>query len=279
MSEAIHQDPPDAGANDPDPVDETPEAEAVAEDATPTANPDELTPTQQARVMEVINHRDAQWKAHVVEQERARQPEPAPAPPAGESPDEIESEIAALYTDDATGHATRRSVEKHLSLLLKREGIDGSSGGLTREETAEIARAEAGIVREQLRSGLSVQSEISELVSEGAISEDESTLVQQAYTHALSAPENKEAANNPAALGWILKSTVYDLMKAGKIKPHSKPTRPTNPLQPGAPGSPADPPRASDDPSKSPFSAVRHMSKDKLAAARQTSKTNYDRAN
>jgi hypothetical protein len=253
------------------PVEEAPEAEP----APAPAEPAPFTPQQEAVVRQLILDRDKQWE-HYNAQQTPAQPDPTPAP--AEPTDAIETDIAALYTDDDAGRATRRSVETHFDLLLKQRGLD-SEDKITLEDVERIAHNRATLTEDKMRSGLSINDEVADLVERNVISVDDARTVQSQYQAALSAPGMKEAAENPKNAPWILKGVVYDLVKAGKVKPFSKRTRPTNPLQPGGSNGSPQPVAISDNPADSPFAAVRSMSKEQLASARATSDANYRRAN
>ena len=255
-------------------VSEAPASEPAAQPAVT-----DFSDAQKAQIRALIQQRDGQWQTWAQQQQAQAQarraPDPAPAKPARVEPD-VDSEIASLYSDDDIGKKTRSAIDKHFNLLMKKLGIDPSQQ-LTRAEVERIADERTGRVREQIRSGITITQEVSNLVSRGVIDDDDAKVVQQAYSQALSNPEMAAAAENPANAPWILKGVVYDLVASGKLRPYSKPKRSTNPLQAGGPAPAARPPAA--DPAKSPFAAVRGMSKDKLAAVRSLGQANYERAN
>jgi hypothetical protein len=236
-----------------------------------------FTTEQEEVVRRLIGERDKQWQGYM-EQQTPAAAEAAPAPTHDVVPDQIESDISALYTDDDAGRAIRRSVETHFNLLLKKEGLDADDK-ITRSDVERIANDRANMVREQLRSGLSINDEVSDLVKRGVIGVDDAAVVQEGYSSSLSSPGMKEAAENPKNAPWILKGVVYDLVKSGKIRPYSKKARATNPLQPSGAGAAAAPAPPSEDPLTSPFASVRNLSKDQLKSARASSTTNYNRAN
>ena len=252
------------------PVDQAPEPEP-----TPApAEPETFSPQQEEVVRRLILDRDQQWKQHYDNQAPAQTPAETPAEPT----DDIESDISALYTDDEAGRATRRSVETHFDLLLKKNGI-GADEKITLEDVERIASDRAALTENRMRSGLAINDEVSDLVKRNVISTEDAEIVQKAYTTTLSAPGMKDSAENPANAPYILKSVVYDLIKAGKLKPFSQRARPTNPLAPGGPAGPAQPVALSEDPKDSPFQAVRNLTKEQLAVARATDERNYARAN
>lgn len=251
------------------------------QDATPDPAPTpEYTPAQQAQIQAylrtVLESRDKQWQERLAQIQQTPSPEPAaPSPGTPDVTEDIDAEIAALYSPDEAGTRTRSAIEKHVKLLLKKSGLDKS--GLTLEDVRKIAAEESGVVRNELRSGLSVTQEVQDLASRGVIGDDDISEVQKRYNQVLAQPGMQQAAANPNNAPWILKGVVYDLVKEGKIKPYSKPRRPTNPLAPSGPGGAPKPEPI--DPSKSPFSSVRNMKKEELEAVRNLSTSNYRRAN
>jgi hypothetical protein len=258
--------------------------EGASAEATAPTSEDDLTPAQQERLKQTlhqaITQRDQQWQQQVqtqqqqVQAQQQQQPQPQPAP---NPTDEVDSEIAALYTDDEVGRRTRQAVDKHISLMIKKLGVDPSNS-LTVKDVQQIAAGESGRVRDQIRSGLTITQEVSELVARNVINDEDAAVVQQAYTQELQKPSMRAAADNPANSPFILKSVVYDLIKGKKIIPYARPKRPTNPLQPGGPGVT---PLAEEpiNPAASPFQSVRNMDKDQLAKVRNRSKNNYEAAN
>ena len=239
-----------------------------------------FTASQENLIRSMIQRRDMEWQRHVESQsETSTNSQAAPAAEqAPENAGNIESEISSLYTDDDVGRATRRSVERHLELILKKKGID-SSNSISRNDVERIATEKSTLVRDQLKSGLTINQEVSDLINRGVIGENDAKVVQKQYSSALNSPGMKSAAENPKNAPWILKGVVYDLVKAGKIKPFSKPPRPTNPLTPGGSGANPAPAPISEDPSSSPFASIQSLSKEQLKTARNLSNKNYEKAN
>ena len=253
---------PDTGPEAVQEVTETP-----SESPAPSPSSDELTPAQQERarelVLQAIQRRDQQWQQRIQQQESQKPvQEPKQAPIADEE-DDIDAQIAALYSDDDTGRATQKAISQHLRLMLKKMG---AGSGLTEEQVRNIAAEAAGGVRNEIRSGLSVNEEVSDLVRSGVISGNESAIVQKEYQKVLRDPQMAQAAADPANAPWILKGVVYDLVKAGKLKPGAERKRPKNPMSPGGPGGAA--PKATIDPKASPFKTVRSLSAEKLKEVR-----------
>ena len=232
----------------------------------PEPQPETYTAEQvQAHINAAVLERDRQYR----EWEAQKKPAPAPEPK-----NDVDAEIAALYSDDESGKRTRETIERHLNLKMQAMGIDPSAS-LTREDVEKIAAQQSGLVREQIRSGLTITQEVQDLVARNVIGTDDAAVVQQAYSQTIASPHMKEAADNPANAPWILKGVVYDLIKSGKVKPDSKP-RNTTPLTPSGPAPEAKP--APVDPSTSPFPSVKKLNKETLEAARATSLRNYERA-
>jgi len=274
----------DNGASTPDIA--TPDAEVAATDtedtSTPTPVSTDLTSTQQEMVKGWMLNRDAQWRQMVTNLQNQKTGEAQAAPPASDANDtsEVDSEIAAIYTDDDVGRNTRQAVDKHLNLLLKKRGLDGENQ-LTTDEVRRIAAGEAGVVRDQWRSGLATTQEVQDLVTRNVIAADEAELVQTAFSTALAHPNNKALTTDPKMMPLLLKSVTYDLIKEGKIKPHTR-KRPTNPLQPAGGGNGTLPSNAQQvelDPKTSPFKSVRALDTDQAKAADTTSTAHYEAAN
>jgi hypothetical protein len=270
MSEAVAGVEAEVGAG----VDSAEPTADVSLEATPEAEPTALTAEQQANVRSMLNSaieaRDRQWQERIASQQQNQPPPENTGEPAGS---EIDGKIESLYTNDEVGRRTREAVNQHIELYLQKMGMDPSTQ-LTREEVQQIAAGSAGAVRDQIRSGLAVTQEVTDLVQRGMIGDEDATIVQQEYSARMNAN-----GNHPAAANDILKATVYDLIKDSKIKPFARPRRNTSPLTPGG-GAPANigtPPPV--DPAASPFQSVRNLSKEQLAKARNTSKNNYDKAN
>lgn len=253
-------------AEGPSEVEEPPSPEPEPQ---PEPDPSRFTPEQEQRVMAMIQERDRQWEARNAAEAVAK-PAPAPAP----APD-VDAEIAALYSDDENGKRTRETIERHLNLKMQAMGIDPSAS-LTREEVQQIAAQQSGLVREQIRSGLTITQEVQDLVARNVIGDDDAAVVQKAYSQTIASPAMKNAADNPANAPWILKGVVYDLIKSGKVKPDLQ-RRNTNPLTPAGPAPEAKP--APIDPSTSPFPSIKKTSKEALEAARATSLRNFKGAN
>jgi hypothetical protein len=223
-----------------------------------------------AVVDRVVKERDDQWIAYNAQS----QPEPVKAE---EPAADVGQDIKALYTDDEQGRLTQKTFDEHMMLKFKEMGIDPGKG-VTLEDVERIADQRAQNVREQIRSGLTITQEVTNLVQSGKISPEDSRVVQHAYSQACDTPQMRAAAQNPANAPWILKGVVYDLWKAGKITTDPKPKRNENPLTPGGNGAPPAQTEVTD-PSTSPFQSVRNMDKDKLDLARNLSKANYGAAN
>ena len=263
----------------------TSDAEVAATDtkdtSTPTPTSTDLTSTQQEMVKGWMLNRDAQWRQMVNNVQNQKAGEAQNAPPTSNTKDtsEVDSEIASIYTDDEVGRNTRQAVDKHLNLLLKKRGLDGDNQ-ITTAEVRRIAAGEAGVVRDQWRSGLATTQEVQDLVTRNVIAPDEAELVQTAFSTALAHPNNKALTADPKMMPLLLKSVTYDLSKEGKIKPHTR-KRPTNPLQPAGGGNgtlSADTPQAVD-PKASPFKSVRALNTDQAKAADTTSTAHYEAAN
>jgi len=247
-------------------------SEPVSEPAPSTPSEPQLTPEQMRQmVTTAIEQRDTQWQAEIGRREQAAtqaaqetsQPDPTPAA----SSDDIDEQIAALYTDDKTGRETQRAITNHLNLMLQKLGISGGNSGLTVEDVQKIAAEQAGTVRNEIRSGLSVNQEVEELVTGGVIAPAEAKMVQARYSETLRQPGMQESAADPNNSSWIIKGVVYDLVKEGKLKPGAPRKRPTPAIAPGGPGySPAP---ATIDSSSSPFKSIREMGTDKLKAIRE----------
>jgi hypothetical protein len=233
-----------------------------------------LTEEQQSNVRGMLNSaieaRDRQWQERIGQQQR-QQPAPQ-AQPQAQPANDIDGKIAALYTDDEVGRRTKEAVDQHFALAMEKSGYDPSAN-ITREEVRHIAGQASGLVRDQIRSGLSVTQEVTDLVNRGVIADADTNMVQAEYSQRMNA-----AGNNPAAADLTLKAAVYDLIKDNKIQPFAQPRRNHNPLSPGG-GAPATPAPAPIDPQSSPFQSVRNMSKDQLKTARAHSKINYENAN
>ena len=263
----------------------TSDSEVAATDtedtSTPTPVSTDLTSTQQEMVKGWMLNRDAQWRQMVtnVQNQKAGEAQNAPPPSDANDTSEVDSEIASIYTDDEVGRNTRQAVDKHLNLLLKKRGLDGDNQ-ITTAEVRRIAAGEAGVVRDQWRSGLATTQEVQDLVARNVIAPDEAELVQTAFSTALAHPDNAALTANPKMMPLLLKSVTYDLIKEGKIKPHTR-KRPTNPLQPAGGGNgtlSADAPQAVD-PKTSPFKSVRALNTDQAKAADTTSTVHYEAAN
>tara|TARA_Y100000310_G_scaffold319157_1_gene374088 strand:- start:640 stop:1524 length:885 start_codon:yes stop_codon:yes gene_type:complete len=263
----------------------TSDAEVAATDtedtSTPTPVSTDLTSTQQEMVKGWMLNRDAQWRQMVTNLQNQKAGEAQAAPPANANDtSEVDSEIAAIYTDDDVGRNTRQAVDKHLNLLLKKRGLDGENQ-LTTDQVRRIAAGEAGVVRDQWRSGLATTQEVQDLVTRNVIAADEAELVQTAFSTALAHPNNKALTTDPKMMPLLLKSVTYDLIKEGKIKPHTR-KRPTNPLQPAGGGNGTLPSNAQQvelDPKTSPFKSVRALDTDQAKAADTTSTAHYEAAN
>jgi len=263
----------------------TSDAEVAATDtedtSTPTPVSTDLTSTQQEMVKGWMLNRDAQWRQMVTNLQNQKAGEAQAVSPANANDtSEVDSEIAAIYTDDDVGRNTRQAVDKHLNLLLKKRGLDGENQ-LTTDEVRRIAAGEAGVVRDQWRSGLATTQEVQDLVTRNVIAADEAELVQTAFSTALAHPNNKALTADPKMMPLLLKSVTYDLIKEGKIKPHTR-KRPTNPLQPAGGGNGTLPSNAQQvelDPKTSPFKSVRALDTDQAKAADTTSTAHYEAAN
>ena len=263
----------------------TSDAEVAATDtedtSTPTPTSTDLTSTQQEMVKGWMLNRDAQWRQMVTNLQNQKAGEAQAVPPVNvNDTSEVDSEIAAIYTDDDVGRNTRQAVDKHLNLLLKKRGLDGENQ-LTTDEVRRIAAGEAGVVRDQWRSGLATTQEVQDLVTRNVIAADEAELVQTAFSTALAHPNNKALTTDPKMMPLLLKSVTYDLIKEGKIKPHTR-KRPTNPLQPAGGGNGTLPSNAQQvelDPKTSPFKSVRALDTDQAKAADTTSTAHYEAAN
>jgi len=263
----------------------TSDAEVAATDtedtSTPTPVSTDLTSTQQEMVKGWMLNRDAQWRQMVTNLQNQKAGEAQAVSPANANDtSEVDSEIAAIYTDDDVGRNTRQAVDKHLNLLLKKRGLDGENQ-LTTDEVRRIAASEAGVVRDQWRSGLATTQEVQDLVTRNVIAADEAELVQTAFSTALAHPNNKALTADPKMMPLLLKSVTYDLIKEGKIKPHTR-KRPTNPLQPAGGGNGTLPSNAQQvelDPKTSPFKSVRALDTDQAKAADTTSTAHYEAAN
>ena len=263
----------------------TSDAEVAATDtedtSTPTPTSTDLTSTQQEMVKGWMLNRDAQWRQMVTNLQNQKAREAQAVPPVNvNDTSEVDSEIAAIYTDDDVGRNTRQAVDKHLNLLLKKRGLDGENQ-LTTDQVRRIAAGEAGVVRDQWRSGLATTQEVQDLVTRNVIAADEAELVQTAFSTALAHPNNKALTTDPKMMPLLLKSVTYDLIKEGKIKPHTR-KRPTNPLQPAGGGNGTLPSNAQQvelDPKTSPFKSVRALDTDQAKAADTTSTAHYEAAN
>jgi len=263
----------------------TSDAEVAATDtedtSTPTPVSTDLTSTQQEMVKGWMLNRDAQWRQMVTNLQNQKAGEAQAVSPANANDtSEVDSEIAAIYTDDDVGRNTRQAVDKHLNLLLKKRGLDGENQ-LTTDQVRRIAAGEAGVVRDQWRSGLATTQEVQDLVTRNVIAADEAELVQTAFSTALAHPNNKALTADPKMMPLLLKSVTYDLIKEGKIKPHTR-KRPTNPLQPAGGGNGTLPSNAQQvelDPKTSPFKSVRALDTDQAKAADTTSTAHYEAAN
>jgi hypothetical protein len=263
----------------------TSDAEVAATDtedtSTPTPTSTDLTSTQQEMVKGWMLNRDAQWRQMVTNLQNQKAGEAQAVPPVNvNDTSEVDSEIAAIYTDDDVGRNTRQAVDKHLNLLLKKRGLDGENQ-LTTDQVRRIAAGEAGVVRDQWRSGLATTQEVQDLVTRNVIAADEAELVQTAFSTALAHPNNKALTTDPKMMPLLLKSVTYDLIKEGKIKPHTR-KRPTNPLQPAGGGNGtllSNAQQVELDPKTSPFKSVRALDTDQAKAADTTSTAHYEAAN
>ena len=258
--------------------DSNPEPQAVAdpggesspEPGTGNAGPEgdrPLTSNQQAQIRALIQQRDRQWQQHM-----ASQTPQTPAAAGPSEPSDEDKRVRALYGSDEVGEKTFEAIEEHIRLR--------SGEIVTKAEAAQMARDAAAGVREQIQAGNQITAEVQSLVKDGMISPIDAETVQNAYSQKLSEPGMAHAAANSANAAYILKGTVYDMIKAGHLKPFTKPPQPTSPLTSGGNGSPAKPSvNPTLDTSKSPFAAVRAMGDDKVAELDKVSRTAYDRAN
>ena len=118
-------------------------SEPVSEPAPSTPSEPQLTPEQMRQmVTTAIEQRDTQWQAEIGRREQAAaqaaQETPQPDPTPAASSDDIDEQIAALYTDDKTGRETQRAITNHLNLMLQKLGISGGNSGLTVEDVQKI---------------------------------------------------------------------------------------------------------------------------------------------
>ena len=268
-SHAVSGEPPDAGANDPDP--QAVESGDVV-DPQPVSDPvDEgkLTAGQQERVRQMIQQRDNQWNQHVQGLQQARNGDAAAQAKADTESDTRTKEIRALYANDEVGQRTFDAIEKHLEL----RAVAGEK--VTMADVRRVSDESANTVRNQVQSGVAITNEVKALRETGVLGTmQEQKVVEQEYTNRLQDPQMAQAASTPIGAEMILKGVVYDCIKAGKVKPGTKPKPPESPFSPSGPGSSPQAP-APVDHSQSPFAGVRALTADQAKSADATSIKNF----
>ena len=209
-----------------------------------------------------------QQAAAMIEASRQQQPTPQVA---DEDPDLALAR--SKFGQDDVGQQTFDAVASVVKALAKE-----NKGGLTEEQTREIAMQAAGGVRQELNSGMAMTNGMNDLVTQNNLTQKEAQAFHASIASKMQDPQFAQSAKDAKNVPWILKGTLMDLSAEGSVKLGRQPRAQNgNVLQPGGNGA-APSIQEELKPEDNPLPAVRGLSPERMKEVYELSKANHGKA-